>query len=278
LEQNARVNGPGRNYLIQHSAGSGKSNSIGWLAHRLAFLHNAEDQKVFDSVVVITDRVILEQKTEVMIEHFRAHTRHKIGGKAKAMVVTSSRLHAVGYKQAFDRYIAEHGYEDLSTLVAFSGSVIDDLDPNVTYTEGSMNQGISDREIPKEFETEEYQVLIAADKFQTGFDQPLLHTMYVDSLRKFAQLADVSPTYLSQAEQGNVAPPTADRVKRMAELLEANVDEWIALAGRVPEDLPEIIQRNPTAIPELLWEANGLAAEQLKKLIERARKMKAKRG
>jgi len=411
LEQNARVNGPGRNYLIQHSAGSGKSNSIGWLAHRLAFLHNAEDQKVFDSVVVITDRVILdqqlqetiyqfehkhgvvqkidentaqlaqalrdrvpiiittlqkfpfvteqmrkqaeeeakakglpiptdddlvmpgrqyaviideahssqsgetatdlkavlaadhireqaakyaaeqglmdheeeilrtmakrgrqpnisffaftatpkpktlsvfgqkgpdgkpcpfhlysmrqaieekfildvlqnyttykayfglikssekdphverrkaakalarfmtlhphniEQKTEVMIEHFRAHTRHKIGGKAKAMVVTSSRFHAVRYKQAFDRYIAEHGYEDLSTLVAFSGSVIDDLDPNVTYTEGSMNEGISDREIPKKFETEEYQVLIAADKFQTGFDQPLLHTMYVD--------------------------------------------------------------------------------------------------
>jgi len=98
------------------------------------------------------------------------------------------------------------------------------------------------------------------------------------SLRKFAQLADVSPTYLSQVEQGNVAPPTADRVKRMAELLEANVDEWIALAGRVPEDLPEIIQRNPTAMPELLREANGLTAEQLKKLIEGARKMKDKKG
>jgi len=411
LEADARVKGPGSNYLIQHSAGSGKSNSIGWLAHRLAFLHTEQDKKVFDSVVVITDRVVLdqqlqetiyqfehkhgvvqkidentsqlaralregvpiiittlqkfpfvteqmrkqaeeeakakglpappddaltlpgkqyavivdeahssqsgetatelkavlaadyikqkakeeaeaqglvdheeeilktmakrgkqpnisffaftatpkhktlevfgtvgasgkpepshlysmkqaidegfildvlldyttyktyfglikavegdpnvekraaakamarfmtlhphniEQKTEVMIEHFRTHTRHKIGGKAKAMVVTGSRLHAVRYKQAFDKYIAAKGYKDIDTLVAFSGTVIDDLDPNRTYTEGGMNKGIANREIPKKFDTEEFQVLIAADKFQTGFDQPLLHTMYVD--------------------------------------------------------------------------------------------------
>lgn len=411
LECEALKSGPGQNYLIQHSAGSGKSNSIGWLAHRLAFLHTAEDKKVFDSVVVITDRVVLdqqlqetiyqfehkhgvvqkidentaqlaralrdgvpviittlqkfpfvteqmrkqaeeeakanglpapgedaltlpgkqyavivdeahssqsgetatelkavlaadhikqkakdeaeaqglvdheeeilktmakrgkqpnisffaftatpkhktlevfgtvglsgkpepshlysmkqaidegfildvlrdyttyktyfgliksveddpsvekrkaakalarfmtlhphniEQKTEVMVEHFRTHTRHKIGGKAKAMVVTGSRLHAVRYKQAFDKYVHEKGYNDVDTLVAFSGTVIDDLDPNTTYTEGGMNKGISDREIPKKFETDEYQILIAADKFQTGFDQPLLHTMYVD--------------------------------------------------------------------------------------------------
>ncbi len=411
LEGEALTGGPGHNYLIQHSAGSGKSNSIGWLAHRLAFLHTADDKKVFDSVVVITDRVVLdqqlqetiyqfehkhgvvqkidentaqlakalregvpiiittlqkfpfvteqmrkqaeeeakakglpappedaltlpgkqyavivdeahssqsgetatelkavlasdhikqkakeeaeaqglvdheeeilrtmakrgkqpnisffaftatpkhktlevfgtvgisgkpepshlysmrqaidegfildvlldyttyktyfgliksieddpnvekrkaakalarfmtlhphniEQKTEVMVEHFRTHTRHKIGGKAKAMVVTGSRLHAVRYKQAFDKYITDKGYNDVDTLVAFSGTVIDDLDPNTTYTEGGMNKGIADREIPKKFETEEYQILIAADKFQTGFDQPLLHTMYVD--------------------------------------------------------------------------------------------------
>ncbi|NMC64056.1 MAG: type I restriction endonuclease subunit R [SAR324 cluster bacterium] len=122
----------------------------------------------------------IAQKAEVMIEHFRAHTRHKIGGKAKAMVVTSSRLHAVRYKQAFDKYIAENGYTDLDTLVAFSGTVVDDLDKNITYTEGSMNKGISGKEIPDKFASEEYQVLIAADKFQTGFDQPLLHTMYVD--------------------------------------------------------------------------------------------------
>ncbi len=413
LEHDARRNGPGKNYLIQHSAGSGKSNSIAWLAHRLAFLHDEKDGKVFDSVVVITDRVVLdqqlqdtiyqfehkhgvvqkidentaqlaralrggvpiiittlqkfpfvteqirkqaeeearekglppppedaltlpgkryaviideahssqsgetatelkavlggdhirqkakeeaeaqgleedyeeqilrtmakrgrqpnisffaftatpkhktlavfgtpggpdmppgafhlysmrqaieegfildvlknyttykayfgliqkaetdpmvekrkaakalarfmhmhphnlEQKTEVMIEHFRAHTRHKIGGKAKAMVVTGSRLHAVRYKQAFDKYIREKGYTDIVTLVAFSGAVVDDLDPETTHTESSMNKGIGGREIPRKFDTDEYQILIAADKFQTGFDQPLLHTMYVD--------------------------------------------------------------------------------------------------
>lgn len=94
------------------------------------------------------------------------------------------------------------------------------------------------------------------------------------SLRKFAELVGVSPTYLSQVEQGNVMPPTADRVKRMAELLDENSDEWIALAGRVPEDLPEIIQKQPTEMPELLREASGLTAEQLRKLREQARKLK----
>lgn len=415
LEGDARSQGTGNNYLIQHSAGSGKSNSIGWLAHRLAFLHNDADEKIFDSVVVITDRVILDQqlqetiyqfehkhgvvqkidkntaqlaeslrsgvpiiittlqkfpfvteqvrkqaeeeakaqgktisddsttlpgkryaviideahssqsgetatelkavlsreeiekeiikqkeesdiddveeeilrtmakrgkqpnisffaftatpkhktlevfgaqgpegkplpfhlysmrqaieegfihdvlkhyttykaffgliksaeddpqvkkkkaakelarymtlhphniaqKTEIMVEHFRNHTKHKIGGKAKAMVVSGSRLHAVRYKQTFDKYIREKKYDDVQTLVAFSGTVIDDIDTSLTYTEGGMNRGkdgesIAGKKIPEKFEADDYQVLIAADKFQTGFDQPLLHTMYVD--------------------------------------------------------------------------------------------------
>ncbi len=94
------------------------------------------------------------------------------------------------------------------------------------------------------------------------------------SLRKFAQLVGVSPTYLSQVEQGNVQPPTAERVKRMAELLGENPDEWIALAGRVPEDLPQIIHSHPREIPELLREASGLTAQQLQRLREAARKMK----
>jgi len=88
------------------------------------------------------------------------------------------------------------------------------------------------------------------------------------SLRKFAELVGVSPTYLSQVEQGNVVPPTADRVKRMADLLGENADEWIALAGRVPEDMPEIIQSQPTEMPQLLREASGLTADQLRKLRE----------
>jgi len=121
----------------------------------------------------------IAQKAEVMIEHFRQFTRHKIGGKAKAMVVTSSRLHAVRYKLAFDKYIAEKKYADIKTLVAFSKTVIDP-DVGKDYTEVGMNRGIKERELPEKFSTNEYQVLIVAEKFQTGFDQPLLHTMYVD--------------------------------------------------------------------------------------------------
>jgi len=392
----AREEGPGYNYLVEHSAGSGKSNTIGWLAHRLSSLHNAQEQRVFDSVVVVTDRLVLDQqlqdtiyqfdhrqgvvqkidedskqlaaalesgvpiiittlqkfpfvsrqllklaeergqqgqgvlptrrvavivdeahssqsgesatdlkevlageallaearqkaaeegladmeelfrsmakrgkqanlsffaftatpkhktlavfgrngkpfhrytmrqaieegfimdvlknyttyatyykllkscdddpnverkkaaralarfmrlhphniaqKTEVMVEHFNAVTRHKIGGKAKAMVVTGSRLEAVRYKQSFDRYIAEKGYP-IKTLVAFSGTVVDDKVPDKTYTEEGMNGGIKEKELPEKFATTEYQVLLVAEKYQTGFDQPLLHTMYVD--------------------------------------------------------------------------------------------------
>jgi len=122
----------------------------------------------------------IAQKTEVMVEHFRHFTMHKIGGKAKAMVVTSSRLHAVRYKQSFDKYIAEKGYKGIKTLVAFSGTVIDPDVPSVEYTEVGMNRGIREKELPKRFSTEEYQVLLVAEKYQTGFDQPLLHTMYVD--------------------------------------------------------------------------------------------------
>ncbi len=391
LVVDAREKGPGTNYLVQHSAGSGKSNSIAWLAHRLASLYNEKDEKVYDSVIVITDRVVLDQqlqntiyqfehkqgvvqkidvnssqlaealvagvpivittlqkfpfvtekigdlsekkyaviideahssqggetatelkgvlagaaikreigaiadveglpdyeeeilkamakrghqpnisffaftatpkyktievfgspgadgkpepfhlysmrqaidegfildvlqnyttyktyykliksieddpkvdkrkagralarfmslhphniaqKTEVMVEHFRHFTMHKIGGKAKAMVVTSSRLHAVKYKQAFDKYISEKGYTGIKTLVAFSGTVVDPDAPGVEYTEVGMNQGIREKELPERFGTEEYQVLLVAEKYQTGFDQPLLHTMYVD--------------------------------------------------------------------------------------------------
>lgn len=124
--------------------------------------------------------VNLRTKTEVMVEHFRTHVKHKIGGRAKAMVVTDSRLHAVRYKLAFDKYISEKGYTDVKTLVAFSGTVYDPDAMGKSYTEVSMNDGISERELPKKFDSQEYQVLLVAEKYQTGFDQPLLHTMYVD--------------------------------------------------------------------------------------------------
>jgi len=97
------------------------------------------------------------------------------------------------------------------------------------------------------------------------------------SLRKFAEMVGVSPTYLSQVEQDKVEkPPTAERVRKMAELLNANVDEWSALADRVPVDLPGIIKKQPTQLPELLREASGLSPEQLKQLIARIRRTKEK--
>jgi type I restriction enzyme, R subunit len=120
----------------------------------------------------------LAQRAEIVIEHFRAHTANKIGGKAKAMVVTSSRLHAVRYKLALDKYIAEKGYDNVRTIVAFSGKVIDEGDE---FTEPGMN-AFPESETAAQFGGDEYQVLVVAEKFQTGFDQPLLHTMYVDKV------------------------------------------------------------------------------------------------
>lgn len=121
----------------------------------------------------------IAQKTEIMVEHFYMFTRHKVGGRAKAMVVTGSRLEAVRYKESFDDYIKQRGYP-IKSLVAFSGVVQDDKVPGKTYTEEVMNLGIREQQLPEQFATNEYQVLLVAEKYQTGFDQPLLHTMYVD--------------------------------------------------------------------------------------------------
>ncbi len=118
----------------------------------------------------------IAQKAAVMIDHFRQSVQHKIGGRAKAMVVTRSRLHAVRYKHAFDDYIKKMKYTDLNTLIAFSGTVEDD---GIPYTEAGMND-FGEKELPEQFATDKYQVLIVAEKYQTGFDEPLLHTMYVD--------------------------------------------------------------------------------------------------
>lgn len=125
------------------------------------------------------------QKAEVIVEHFRVNTAAKIGGHAKAMVVTRSRLHAVRMKEAIDAYVRSKGYKDVAALVAFSGTVIDPDnpidpdDPSKGITEPMMN-GFGEAQLPKRFKTDDYQVLVVAEKYQTGFDEPLLHTMYVD--------------------------------------------------------------------------------------------------
>lgn len=121
----------------------------------------------------------LAQKTEIIIEHFRDVVSKKIGGKAKAMVACGSRLHAKRYFEEFERYIKEKSYDnEMKILVAFSGKVIDDNTPD-GVSEPELT-GWGEKEIPTVFEKDEYKILIVADKYQTGFDQPLLHTMYVD--------------------------------------------------------------------------------------------------
>ncbi|SMC56865.1 type I restriction endonuclease subunit R [Janibacter indicus] len=124
---------------------------------------------------------MMEAKAKIIVEHFRDKTAHKINGQAKAMVVTRSRLHAIKTKQAIDAYIAAQGYDNgphpLRTLVAFSGTVTDE-DNDVTYTEAGIN-GFPESQLPKEFH-DNYQVLVVAEKYQTGFSEALLHTMYVD--------------------------------------------------------------------------------------------------
>lgn len=127
----------------------------------------------------------IAQKIEVIVEHFRGHVRTHLGGRAKAMVVTSSRLQAVKYMEAFQRYIREKGYTDIRPLVAFSGTVRDP-DTGLEYTEPGMNldvvsgKPITEKQLPKRFASPDYQVLLVANKYQTGFDQPLLMAMYVD--------------------------------------------------------------------------------------------------
>lgn len=123
----------------------------------------------------------IAEKTKVMVDHFATQVQHLIGGRAKAMIVTRSRLHAVRYKLAVDRYLKEKGHP-WEALVAFSGSV---QDGGKSYTESGMNSEgrdftIGEKQTARAFEKPAFRFLIVASKFQTGFDQPLLHTMYVD--------------------------------------------------------------------------------------------------
>ncbi|MEJ0092845.1 MAG: type I restriction endonuclease [Methylocella sp.] len=123
--------------------------------------------------------VNIEQVVSVIVEHFRANVMHELGGRAKAMVVTGSRLSAVKYKLAFDLYVKARGYQGIKSLVAFSGEVEDPDYPGKSYTEVAMNDGLAENELPEAFERDDYRVLLVAEKYQTGFDQPLLQTMYV---------------------------------------------------------------------------------------------------
>lgn len=131
----------------------------------------------------------IAQKVQIIVEHFKAHVSWRLNGKAKAMVVTSSRKEAVRYKLGIDKYIKSQGYKDLATLVAFSGDVIDPESGADEFTETKMNPGLKGRDLREAFDTDEFQILLVANKYQTGFDQPKLVSMYVD--KKLAGVAAV---------------------------------------------------------------------------------------
>lgn len=141
--------------------------------------------------------VNIAQRIEVIIEHFRTSVKDELGGHAKAMVVTNGRESAVKYRKEFEEYINKKGYRDIHALVAFSGKVTLDKE----YTEAGMN-GISEKNLPDEFDKDDYQVLLVADKYQTGFDQPKLCAMYilkklhgVTAVQTLSRLNRICPPY-----------------------------------------------------------------------------------
>ena len=155
----------------------------------------------------------ISQKVQVIVEHFKDNVMGLIGGQAKAMVVTSSRKEAVRYKLAFDKYIVEKGYEKLHAMVAFSGDVeFTDKDPNSEaligekFTENNMNPNLKGRDMRKAFDSDDYQVMLVANKFQTGFDQPKLCAMYVDKklggVECVQTLSRLNRTFPGKAESG----------------------------------------------------------------------------
>lgn len=167
----------------------------------------------------------IEQKIEVIVEHFRRHVKAHLGGRAKAMVVTASRLQAVKYMQAFRRYIELNKYEDVRPLIAFSGTV-KDPDTDSEYTEPSMNidvvsgKPISEKQLPERFNSPDYQVLLVANKYQTGFDQPLLMAMYVDKRLDGVQAVQTL-SRLNRMVSGKETPFVLDFVNEAEDIYKA---------------------------------------------------------
>ncbi|GAA4808765.1 type I restriction-modification system, restriction (R) subunit [Marinicella pacifica] len=155
----------------------------------------------------------IAQKVQVIIEHFKNNVMGLLGGQAKAMVVTSSRKEAVRYKLCFDQYIKQNNYQKIHAMVAFSGEVeFNEKDPNAAallgekFTEISMNPNLKGRDLRNAFDSDDYQVMIVANKFQTGFDQPKLCAMYVDKklggVECVQTLSRLNRTYPTKAETG----------------------------------------------------------------------------
>ena len=180
----------------------------------------------------------VSKKVSIMIDHFAGQVMHRINGKAKAMIVTRSRLHAVRYKLAVDKYLKEKGYK-FRALVAFSGTV---RDGGIDYTESNMNGGISEKQTAETFKGNDYRLLIVANKFQTGFDQPLLHTMYVDkklggvnAVQTLSRLNRVHP-----GKEETMVLDFANQAEEIQEAFQPYYDRTILTEGTDPNLLHDL--------------------------------------
>ena len=163
----------------------------------------------------------ISQKVQIVVEHFRTYIAPLLNGRAKAMVVVGSRVEAVRWKLAIDRYIKDHGYQ-LGTLVAFSGEVHDKESGPDAFTENNrtLNPTLKGRDIREAFKADTYQILLVANKFQTGFDQPLLCGMYVD--KRLAGIQAVQTlSRLNRAYPGKTTTFVVDFVNNTEEVLKA---------------------------------------------------------
>jgi type I restriction enzyme R subunit len=181
----------------------------------------------------------ISQKVEIVVEHFRTYVAPLLMGRAKAMVVVASRLEAVRWQLAIEKYIQNCGYK-IGTVVAFSGEILDEVSGPDPFTEHSpaLNPNLKARDIREAFKGDEYQVLLVANKFQTGFDQPLLCGMYVD--KRLAGIQAVQTlSRLNRAYPGKDTTYVLDFVNDAEEVLAAfkTYHTTVELSGTTDPDL-----------------------------------------
>ncbi len=209
----------------------------------------------------------VSQKTEIIVEHYRSCIMPLIGGIAKAMVVTDSRLQAVRYMLAFQKYLSEHHYTDVHPLVAFSGTVIDP-ETDLEYTEPGMNidykngKHISETQLKDRFGSEDYQILLVANKYQTGYDQPLLCAMYVDKRLDGVQAVQTL-SRLNRIYPGKETPFVLDFVNKAEDILAAFKPYYTVTELESESD--------PTHLEELKHELNQMQIYDWKEVEEFAK-------
>ena len=186
--------------------------------------------RLLSSYVDLQDAAI-EKKSRIMIEHFATQTVKEINGEARAMLVTRSRLHAVRYKQKFDEIMQEM-HLPYKSLVAFSGTVTDETGQE--YTEKSMNGLEANISIPDAFKLPKYRILIVAMKYQTGFDEPNLHTMFVD--KKLGDTSTVQTlSRLNRTKKGKTSTMVLDFVNE-PELVREDFQAYYGKNYMIEED------------------------------------------